>query len=648
MRSNAPVLAVALALLLALASGAQQPPDIDRFHRAIRAGDTAALRALVAAEGPNVKDDTGMTPLILATAFGTRAAAQLLLQAGADVKAATNGGVTALHLAWHDEDLARDLLARGADVDAKSQIGVTPLTAAASAVGSERVVALLLDTGANVNAAENRGVTPLLAAAAAGNTAAAKLLLARGADPHAYAPGIGYKFATALMGAAHSGDVELTRLLLARKPDLNAKSPDRDANVKNGPVAYGELAALHLAIAAPSLEVVTLLLDAGAAVDTRDVRGLTPLAWAVGTDRPDPRIVRLLLDRGADPLAASKDNETPRDWARKYNNPAILRLLKMTPASAPAAAPAARPAHVPVTPEHAVARSLPLLRTGSSRVMRGGGCVACHAQPMTAAATEYVTRRGWRAEPVSADVAQVVTSVTSGVSGFLQGREAGGLPDSAMFSTFALAAMKTPPSVATDAFVSYLLAKQRREGHWHSITTRPPIQDGDINKTALAVRALTYYGIPARKAEIAARVARAAQWLAAERPMSTEERVMQLLGLAWAGRPRSGIEARIRKLLAEQRADGGWGQTPNLASDAYATGQVLFTLRELGVKADNAAVRRGTAYLLRTQAPDGSWHVRSRAMKIQPYFESGFPHGHDQWISQSGTAWAVIALAMSE
>jgi hypothetical protein len=32
-------------------------------------------------------------------------------------------------------------------------------------------------------------------------------------------------------------------------------------------------------------------------------------------------------------------------------------------------------------------------------------------------------------------------------------------------------------------------------------------------------------------------------------------------------------------------------------------------------------------------------------MKIQPYFESGFPHGHDQWISQSATAWAVMALA---
>jgi hypothetical protein len=174
------------------------------------------------------------------------------------------------------------------------------------------------------------------------------------------------------------------------------------------------------------------------------------------------------------------------------------------------------------------------------------------------------------------------------------------------------------------------------------------MQDGDINKTALAIRALTVYGIPARRVEITARVARAVQWLAAETPMCTEVRVMQLLGLAWAGLPRPGIDARLRTLLAEQRADGGWGQTPYLPSDAYATGQALFTLRELGVAASEVAVRRGTAYLRRTQEADGSWYVKSRAMKIQPYFESGFPYGHDQWISQSGTAWAVMALAVAE
>jgi hypothetical protein len=50
-------------------------------------------------------------------------------------------------------------------------------------------------------------------------------------------------------------------------------------------------------------------------------------------------------------------------------------------------------------------------------------------------------------------------------------------------------------------------------------------------------------------------------------------------------------------------------------------------------------------YLLQTQWPDGSWYVRSRAPKFQPYFQSGFPFEHDQWISATATSWAVLALA---
>jgi len=58
------------------------------------------------------------------------------------------------------------------------------------------------------------------------------------------------------------------------------------------------------------------------------------------------------------------------------------------------------------------------------------------------------------------------------------------------------------------------------------------------------------------------------------------------------------------------------------------------------VPAADAALQRGTVYLGRTQAEDGTWHVVNRAMKIQPCFEGGFPYEHDQWISHAGTAWA--------
>jgi uncharacterized protein YfiM (DUF2279 family) len=59
------------------------------------------------------------------------------------------------------------------------------------------------------------------------------------------------------------------------------------------------------------------------------------------------------------------------------------------------------------------------------------------------------------------------------------------------------------------------------------------------------------------------------------------------------------------------------------------------------------AFQKGVQYLVSTQHADGSWYVRSRAAKFQPFFESGFPYGHDQWISQMATGWAAAALTLA-
>jgi squalene cyclase len=82
-----------------------------------------------------------------------------------------------------------------------------------------------------------------------------------------------------------------------------------------------------------------------------------------------------------------------------------------------------------------------------------------------------------------------------------------------------------------------------------------------------------------------------------------------------------------------------------MTPDAYATGQALYALQVSGMSATDATYQRGVAFLLRTQVEDGSWFVRSRAFGFQPYFETGFPHGIDQFISAAATSWAVMALA---
>jgi len=47
---------------------------------------------------------------------------------------------------------------------------------------------------------------------------------------------------------------------------------------------------------------------------------------------------------------------------------------------------------------------------------------------------------------------------------------------------------------------------------------------------------------------------------------------------------------------------------------------------------------------LKTQFADGSWHVRRRAVPLQPHTDAGFPFGKDQFISAAATNWAAMAL----
>lgn len=122
------------------------------------------------------------------------------------------------------------------------------------------------------------------------------------------------------------------------------------------------------------------------------------------------------------------------------------------------------------------------------------------------------------------------------------------------------------------------------------------------------------------------------------------------MGLWLAGAGPTDLHMELRKsgekLLQRQRADGGWAQTEHLDADAYGTAAALYSLRKTGLlEVSDAAYQRGARFLLDRQFPDGSWYVRSRAVKLQPYFQSGFPYDHDQWISNAATAYAVMALA---
>ena len=206
------------------------------------------------------------------------------------------------------------------------------------------------------------------------------------------------------------------------------------------------------------------------------------------------------------------------------------------------------------------------------------------------------------------------------------------------------------PSLASAIYARHIAARQQPDGHWGTLDDRPPQSYSNVTATAIAVRSIQLYAHPTLAAETKSRVERAARWLASVEPTGTEERTYQLYGLRWAGAGRTLLDKFARALKSAQRPDGGWGALAGRKSDAYATGQALTALNEAsGVPTSDPAWQRGVQYLLDTQAADGSWHVASRlhppAVVSPPYFDAGYPYGHDQFVSAMAATWAVRALA---
>jgi hypothetical protein len=186
---------------------------------------------------------------------------------------------------------------------------------------------------------------------------------------------------------------------------------------------------------------------------------------------------------------------------------------------------------------------------------------------------------------------------------------------------------------------------QRADGSWlRNQERRPPMSSGQFQHAAVCIFALKHYGRSVDAAENDAVIEKAVAWLETATPQTMQDRAFRVIALAWAGRTES-AQKFANALIDLQGADGGWSQFAGVEPDAYATGQAIYALSVARLPQDSAVYRNGIAYLLKTQAEDGSWRVKSRSIWLQPYFESGFPYGRDQFISTAGTAWASMALA---
>jgi len=605
-------------------------PKVTSFISTVRTGTASDVEKLLAADKSlvNSKDAMGSTALHHAAAFGQLATVKLLLDKGADVNAKNRRASTPMHWAIRDEAKLRLLLDKGGNVNAKQADGRSLLYQAASLGNGDSILRMLLERGADPNAATTNGQTPLMAASTRGNVAAMQMLLDKKTDVNAR-NGAG---ATPLMGAAGSRNPAAVALLLAKGADVNAQTKKQETALAN-------------ATTAGVTEAVKLLLDKGARVNVADDRGYSPLMYAAASESMNAEVVRMLLAKGAD-TKQTGEGETARTLAAKRGESEVARLLGVSEEERRQIGMAPLPAasHDNRSTTEAVSKALALLEKQSHNFIRIGGCNSCHAQDLPSAATGLARDRG-------IPTPKAIEQLQEAMNGETPERilDFGAVNVASIAWEMVDRGMNHAPKDAySDAAVYYIKAMLSPEGYWKNADgRRPPMNTGDLQATALSIYSLRTYSPDAEKAETNKILAGAVAWLEKVQPVTTQEHAFHLMALAWAGAPKADINRSAQALVAMQRADGGWGQHPGMGSDAYASGQALYALNTAGRKPADAVYQKGVQFLMRAQAEDGSWHVRTRSIWIQPYFDSGFPYEHDQWISAAGTAWASMALSVT-
>uniref|UniRef100_A0A8C7E6P0 Ankyrin 3 n=1 Tax=Naja naja TaxID=35670 RepID=A0A8C7E6P0_NAJNA len=285
------------------------------------------------------------------------------LKNGVDINICNQNGLNALHLASKEGhvEVVSELIQRGANVDAATKKGNTAVHIA-SLAGQTEVVKVLVTNGANVNAQSQNGFTPLYMAAQENHLEVVKFLLDNGASQslatevnvHIYtlyqnikyinalpisgtciigAPGRHLKKITIidlllcmlwlflfifqsgftpLHIAAHYGNINVATLLLNRGAAVDF-------------TARNDITPLHVASKRGNTNMVKLLLDRGAKIDAKTRDGLTPLHC--GARSGHEQVVRMLLDRGAPLLSKTKNGLSPLHMATQGDHLNCVQLL---------------------------------------------------------------------------------------------------------------------------------------------------------------------------------------------------------------------------------------------------------------------------------------------------------------------------------
>ncbi len=593
----------------------------------------AAKPALLNARGPE-----GSTPFMYAVLYSDLATLEKLLKMGADPNRKNDSNATALMWATKDVPKTRLLLNHGANVNARSEDLRTALMVAARKPGNVAVVKLLLDHGANPNpnAKPETESSPLLEAVTAGDFEITQLLMQHGADAKAAGE-------TGLSTAAYTKCDKCLDLLAEKVTDKNIYT-----------ASLQDIAVLG------DMRQVQLMLDHGADVKAYDPLGRTALMYAATSDTLPLDEVKLLIERGSDVNARDKhpnagdEGLSVLDMAKRYGDTPIVHLLEQSGAKSADLMPVVLTPRLKNDIRTAIQDSIPLLQHADVSFSTNSGCVSCHNNSLTAMTMGLAHKTGFQVDEKS-DAAQVEVNV-EGLQKLRDRLRQGFLvpvgdtfgDGVVAYMLLGLNAQNYKADLNTDSAAMFIQSRQSPDGEWFAATadTRPPLCLDHIGETALDMHALQLYAPRTDPETYRKSIQLASDWIANAPSYSNDDRSWRVAGLAWADN-KVALQKAIKELLDTQKPDGSWSDLPTMESTAYATGKSLVALRIGGLPATDPAYQLGVKWLLDHQQKDGSWYVKTRALAFQPYFDAGFPGGHDQWISDAGTNWAVQALTLA-
>ena len=295
----------------------------------------------------------------------------------------------------------------------------------------------------------------------------------------------------------------------------------------------------------------------------------------------------------------------------------------------------------------AITKALPTLEAGSKGSANKRECFTCHSQAIPVFALFEAKRQGFNVddENLKRQLKHTYDHLQRGLANYRLGKGQGGDVLTAGYALWTLDEGNWQTDEVSAAVSNYLLNTQAELQHWRHRGSRPPTSGSDFTATYVALRALHHFGADDQQEQIAKRRDQVAEWLSSTPAIETEDFVFKLSSLQYVNSEPQAIVDAAAALLDLQRDDGGWGQKADMSSDAYSTGSAISALiRDGQTPTTNASIVKGIEYLLANQLDDGTWHVVTRAKPVQVYFESDFPHGKDQFISISATAWSTLAL----